>query len=71
MVTSTVKVTCPYCHKSNDYEVQKLELVDTDLHATYVCNACGNAFTDVYALVYVGGIVAGTEYDRDGLVVKR
>ena len=50
MVTNTTKVICPNCRKGNCYELQKLELFDTDLHVSYCCETCGTEYTDVYAL---------------------
>lgn len=58
MVTLTTQVKCPICEES-DYEIIKLELIDTDLHATYHCPNCGTEYTDVYALIYIGGTVQG------------
>ena len=37
MMTSEHKVTCPECRVVNDYEIQKMELIDNDLHVTYMC----------------------------------
>ena len=70
MVTSRIEVTCPKCGASNCYEIEKLELVDTDLHATYACT-CGCRFTDTYALVYLGGFTENMQYDRDNLMSQR
>ena len=70
MVASHLTVTCPKCGADNRYEIEKLELVDTDLHATYTC-ACGCRFTDTYALVYLGGFTDSMQYDRDNLKSQR
>lgn len=70
MVASEIKVACPECGMINDYEIQKLELIDKDLHVTYFC-ACGCHFTDTYALVYLGGCTNNYSYDRDNLKAAR
>ena len=70
MVTSRVKVTCPKCGEESLYEVEKLELVDTDLHVSCTCT-CGCRFTDTYALVYLGGFTDDMWYDRDNLKSQR
>lgn len=70
MVTSKHNVTCPNCNSINSYEIQKLDLIDNELLATYVCE-CGCRYTDTYALVYLGGYTDNTMYDRDNLIVNR
>lgn len=67
MVTSSIKVTCPCCN-SQDYEIEHLNLVDTDLCVSYTCKECGRRYTDTYALVYLGGNTETFEYDRDNLI---
>ena len=66
MLTSETKVTCPECGAVNDYEIQEVKLVDTDLRVTYFC-ACGCRYTNTYALVFLGGNTEDYSYDRDGL----
>lgn len=66
MMTSEHKVTCPECRVVNDYEIQKVELVDNDVEVTYFC-ACGTRFVNTYALVFLGGRTDDYYYDRDGL----
>lgn len=70
MVTSSMQVTCPECNAVNQYEIEQMELIDTDLQVTYTCT-CGCRFTDTYALVYLGGRTNSIEYDRDNLITTR
>ena len=70
MVTKDLKVICPQCGVVNDYAIQKLELVDSDLEVTYFC-ACGCRYTDSFALVYLGGRTDSYLYDRDNLKSDR
>lgn len=70
MVTNTHAVVCPKCKSSNCYEITKLTLVDIDLHATYSCEACGSEYTDIYALVYLGGNCNSMAYDRDNIISR-
>ena len=70
MMTGRVQVTCPECAEANHYDIEKLELVDTDLHVTYRC-ACGCYFTNVHALVYLGGYTDTIMYDRDNVITER
>lgn len=69
MMTSEHKVTCPECRVVNDYEIQKMELIDNDLHVTYMC-ACGCHFINTYTLVFLGGKTDDYSYDRDGLKIS-
>lgn len=66
MMARNLMVTCPECGVVNDYEIQKLELIEDELHVTYFC-ACGCRYTHVYALVYLGGKTDGYAFDRDNL----
>lgn len=70
MVTNTHAVVCPKCKTINSYSIEKLALVDIDLHATYSCEACGSEYTDRYALVYIGGNCGSIEYDRDNIISR-
>ena len=67
MVTNNPAVVCPKCREVNCYEIVKLELVDTELHVSYFCETCGAEYTDVYALVYLGGHMPNLSYDRDNI----
>ena len=69
MVASKHVVTCPECNAVNDYEIEKLELVDNDLQVVYFCT-CGCRFTDTYTLVYLGGHTDLKIYDRDNVIVN-
>ena len=66
METRDRKVTCPLCGVVNDYEIQKVEIVDDCAEVTYFC-ACGCRYHNLYALVYLGGRTDDYYYDRDGL----
>ena len=70
MVTHSRNVVCPLCKSTNAYEITKLSLVDIDLHATYSCEACGSEYTNVYALVYLGGNCGSMAYDRDNIISR-
>ena len=70
MVTNTHAVVCPKCKAVNCYEVTNLSLIDIDLHATYSCESCGSEYTDVYALVYIGGNYNSIKYDRDNIISR-
>lgn len=70
METRIHNVTCPECKVVNDYEIQKIELVDSDLQVSYFC-ACGCRYTNTYALVYLGGFTNDYCYDRDNLKSDR
>lgn len=70
MVTNICKVVCPKCKTSNCYEIVKLSLIDIDLHATYACESCGSEYTNVYALVYLGGQCGSVAYDRDNVISR-
>lgn len=70
METRVHNVTCPECGVVNDYVIQKVELIDTDLQVTYFC-ACGCRYTNTYALVYLGGYTNDYSYDRDNLKSNR
>lgn len=71
MVTSTTTVVCPNCRKGNCYEIQKLELIDTDLHVSYLCETCSTEYTNAYALVYLGGHMLNKSYDRDNITATQ
>lgn len=71
MVTYNSNVVCPYCGKANCYTINKLDLVDIDLHASYSCDACHNEYTDIYALVYLGCNAMSKQYDRDNCIISR
>lgn len=70
MVANNVKIICPTCGSSNCYSLTDLQMYDNDLHATYSCDLCKTEFTDVYALVYIGGHTCHREYDRDNLAIS-
>lgn len=70
MVTNNIQVVCPKCKAVNSYEIKSLKVYDNDLHITYSCD-CGCEFTNVYALVYLGGHTDSIEYDRDNITVAR
>lgn len=69
MVTNNFKVVCPECGSVNDYVIHKSEYIDTELYTTYFCEECGCLFTDIYALVYLGGYTETEKYDRDNITV--
>ena len=71
MVTNNIQVVCPKCKGVNCYEITGLQLIDTDLHATYTCEACGTEFTNIFALVFLGGKTNTFEYDRDNITVAQ
>lgn len=71
MVTNNPAVVCPKCRQVNCYEITALKLVDTDLHVSYCCETCGTEYTDVYALVYLGGHMLNTSYDRDNITAAQ
>ena len=70
METRVHNVTCPECGVVNDYEIQKVELLESDAAITYYC-ACGCRYTNTYALVYLGGFTSDYYYDRDNLKSDR
>lgn len=70
MVASNTCIVCPKCKTVNCYEIVKSEYIDTDLHTTYSCDACGSEYTNIYALVYLGGYANSIQYDRDNITVK-
>lgn len=70
MVASNTRIVCPKCKTVNYYEIVKSEYIDTDLHTTYSCDACGSEYTNIYALVYLGGYANSIQYDRDNITVK-
>lgn len=70
MVTNNTQVVCPKCKSVNCYEIIKSEYIDTDLHTTYSCEACGSEYTNIYALVYLGGYANTMKYDRDNITVE-
>jgi hypothetical protein len=67
MVSSVHTVACPCCGVTNDYEIQRIELVDNDVQVSYICS-CGCHYTNTYALVYMGGCTNDYHYDRDNLI---
>lgn len=71
MVANNFSVICPKCRKANCYEITKLELVDTDLHVSYFCETCGAEYTDIFALVYLGGHMPNSSYDRDNITATQ
>ena len=70
MVTNNCAVVCPNCGKANCYEITSLKLIDADLHVSYLCETCGTEYTDVYALVYLGGHMPNLSYDRDNISIS-
>lgn len=70
MVASNTCIVCPKCKAVNCYGIVKSEYIDTDLHTTYSCDACGSEYTNIYALVYLGGYANSIQYDRDNITVK-
>lgn len=70
MVASNTCIVCPKCKAVNCYEIINSEYIDTDLHTTYSCDACGSEYTNIYALVYLGGYANSIQYDRDNITVK-
>lgn len=70
MVTNTQVVVCPKCRVVNSYKIEKLSLVDIDLHASYSCESCGSEYTNIYALVYIGGNCGSMVYDRDNIISR-
>lgn len=71
METSIKTVTCPICGSVNRYTVTDLQMIDSDLNATYICDECRSRFTNTYALVYAGGYTETFAYDRDNLKTTR
>ena len=67
MVTNNPAVVCPKCRQVNCYEIKRLEMVDTDLHVSYLCETCSTEYTDIFALVYLGGHMPNKSYDRDNI----
>lgn len=67
MTANKIKVICPVCKAVNKYNITRLEMFDTDLHATYNCTKCGACYTDFYMLSYIGGFCNGLIYDRDNI----
>ena len=68
MLMNKSQIVCPKCKAVNCYEIVKSQYIDTDLHTTYSCAACGNQYTNIYALVFLSGYADGVEYDRDGII---
>ena len=71
MVANSFLVVCPKCRKANCYEIKKLELVDTDLLVSYLCETCETEYTDAFALVYLGGHMSSGSYDRDNITITQ
>ena len=71
MVTNNPAVVCPKCRKVNCYEIKNLALVDTDLHVSYFCETCSAEYTDIFALVYLGGHMLTISYDRDNITAAQ
>jgi hypothetical protein len=71
MVANKMTIVCPCCQSTNSYYIVANELVDNELHTTYCCEECGCEFTNIYALVYLGGYANEVTYDRDNLTVNR
>ena len=71
MVANNFAVVCPNCRKANCYEIKHLELIDTDLHVSYLCETCSTEYTNVYALVYLGGHMLNKSYDRDNITATQ
>lgn len=69
MVTNNHAVVCPKCRGINCYAIKKLDLVDTDLLVSYLCETCETEYTDEYALVYLGGHMLASRYDRDNIAI--
>lgn len=69
MVTNTTVVVCPKCRQGNQYAITHMELIDTDLHVSYLCETCGTEYTNVYTLVYMGGHTNSACYDRDNIAI--
>lgn len=67
MVTNTLQVVCPKCRCANCYSISNMQLIDTDLLVSYHCETCEAEYTDIYALVYLGGHMMATRYDRDNI----
>lgn len=67
MVTTAYAVVCPKCRANNCYEIKKLDLIDTDLYVSYLCETCSTEYTDAYALVHLGGHMSNISYDRDNI----
>ena len=71
MVANNYAVVCPKCRQVNCYEVKKLELIDIDLHVSYLCETCSTEYTDYYGLVYLGGHMPNRSYDRDNITATQ
>lgn len=69
MVTNNQSVICPCCKSINNYDIVSTNIIDNDLHITYICTECGTRYTDYYALVYFGGSTNSQIYDRDNLAL--
>lgn len=69
MVTNTTKVICPKCRGINCYEIKNLQLIDTNLLVSYLCETCETEYTDEYTLVYLGGHMLASRYDRDNIAI--
>lgn len=67
MVANNYAVVCPKCKQANCYAIRSLNLIDTDLHVSYLCETCETEYTDTYALVYLGGHTLTSCYDRDNI----
>ena len=71
MVANNFAVVCPKCRATNCYEIKKLELIDIDLHVSYLCETCSTEYTDYYGLVYLGGHMPNRSYDRDNITATQ
>ena len=71
MVANNFAVVCPKCRATNCYEIKKLELIDIDLHVSYLCETCSTEYTDRFGLVYLGGHMLNKSYDRDNITATQ
>ena len=71
MVANNFAVVCPKCRATNCYEIKKLELIDIDLHVSYLCETCSTEYTDLFGLVYLGGHMPNRSYDRDNITATQ
>ena len=71
MVANNFAVVCPKCRATNCYEIKKLELIDIDLHVSYLCETCSTEYTDHFGLVYLGGHMLNKSYDRDNITATQ
>ena len=69
MVANNFAVVCPKCRSANCYQIENMQLVDTDLHVSYICEACDTEYTDIFTLVYLGGHTLTAKYDRDNIAI--